>query len=99
MRFTGNMAYFDRRLSLHNIDNELQEENVVETPIHQCSSLQHNIQSPPTHSSAPSADPPSKSATSIELANERQTLLLMLLGQVCSLHDATPRTFVVHVIA
>ena len=94
------MAYFDRRLSLHNIDNELQEEeNVVETPIHQCSSLQHNIQSPPTHSTAPSADPPSQSATSIELANERQTLLLMLLGQVCSLHDATPRTFVVHVIA
>ena len=34
-----------------------------------------------------------------ELARERQTLLLMLLGQVCSLHDATPRTFVVHVIA
>jgi hypothetical protein len=34
-----------------------------------------------------------------ELAHERQTLLLMLLGQVCSLHDATPRTFVVHVVA
>lgn len=93
------MAYFNRRLSLHNIDNELQEENIVGTPIHQFSSLQHNIQSPPSHSTAPSVDLPSKSATSIELANERQTLLLMLLGQVCSLHDATPRTFVVHVIA
>jgi translation initiation factor 2-alpha kinase 1 len=34
-----------------------------------------------------------------EIARERETLLLMLLGQVCSLHDATPRTFVVHVIA
>lgn len=30
---------------------------------------------------------------------ERQAILLMLLGQVCSLHDATPRTFVVHTIA
>jgi len=43
---------------------------------------------------APEAHGPSS-----ELAHERQTLLLMLLGQVCSLHDATPRTFVVHVVA
>jgi hypothetical protein len=28
---------------------------------------------------------------------ERQMLLLMLLAQVCSLHDVTPRTFTVHV--
>lgn len=34
-----------------------------------------------------------------ETHHERQTLLLMLLAQVCSLHDATPRTFVVHVLA
>ena len=34
-----------------------------------------------------------------EAHHERETLLLMLLAQVCSLHDATPRTFVVHVLA
>ncbi len=43
--------------------------------------------------------PPENNGPTCELANERQTLLLMLLGQVCSLHDATPRTFVVHVVA
>ena len=41
----------------------------------------------------------SSHSSSDEVARERETLLLMLLGQVCSLHDATPRTFVVHVIA
>ena len=30
---------------------------------------------------------------------ERQILLLMLLAQVCSLHDPTPRTFTVHVLS
>lgn len=29
---------------------------------------------------------------------ERQLLLLMLLGQVCALHDPTPRTFTAHVL-
>jgi len=43
------------------------------------------------------SNPPSTPAASPD--NERQTLLLMLLAQVCSLHDATPRTFVVHVLA
>lgn len=31
--------------------------------------------------------------------SERQILLLMLLAQVCSLHDPTPRTFTVHVLS
>ena len=31
--------------------------------------------------------------------SERQILLLMLLAQVCALHDATPRTFTVHVLS
>ena len=43
--------------------------------------------------------PENNNGPTSELAHERQTLLLMLLGQVCSLHDATPRTFVVHVVA
>lgn len=29
---------------------------------------------------------------------ERQVLLLMLLAQVCALHDATPKTFTIHVV-
>ena len=29
---------------------------------------------------------------------ERQILLLMLLAQVCALHDPTPKAFVIHVI-
>ena len=49
----------------------------------------HPSQPPPT----PLSPPPN------ETQHERQTLLLMLLAQVCSLHDATPRTFVVHVLA
>eukprot|EP00592_Proboscia_alata_P002713 CAMPEP_0194371586 /NCGR_PEP_ID=MMETSP0174-20130528/20007_1 /TAXON_ID=216777 /ORGANISM="Proboscia alata, Strain PI-D3" /LENGTH=209 /DNA_ID=CAMNT_0039149743 /DNA_START=309 /DNA_END=934 /DNA_ORIENTATION=+ len=32
-----------------------------------------------------------------DVYRERQILLLMLLAQVCSLHDATPKTFTVHV--
>mmetsp|Transcript_11522 Transcript_11522/g.16687 ORF Transcript_11522/g.16687 Transcript_11522/m.16687 type:complete len:921 (-) Transcript_11522:159-2921(-) len=35
----------------------------------------------------------------ISTDSERQILLLMLLAQVCSLHDATPRTFTVHVLS
>ncbi|KAL7549804.1 hypothetical protein ACHAWF_013078, partial [Thalassiosira exigua] len=42
---------------------------------------------------------PPPPSTPSSLARERQTLLLTLLGQVCSLHDATPRTFVVYVLA
>lgn len=34
----------------------------------------------------------------ISADNERQILLLMLLAQVCALHDPTPRTFTVHVL-
>ena len=29
---------------------------------------------------------------------ERQVLLLMLLAQVCALHDPTPKTFTIHVV-
>ena len=34
----------------------------------------------------------------VSTENERQILLLMLLAQVCALHDPTPRTFTVHVL-
>jgi serine/threonine protein kinase len=34
----------------------------------------------------------------VSAENERQILLLMLLAQVCALHDPTPRTFTVHVL-
>lgn len=40
--------------------------------------------------------PPETAIASAE--NERQILLLMLLAQVCALHDPTPRTFTVHVL-
>ncbi|GKY91859.1 hypothetical protein MPSEU_000157500 [Mayamaea pseudoterrestris] len=36
--------------------------------------------------------------TSVPADQERQILLLMLLAQVCALHDPTPRTFTVHVL-
>jgi serine/threonine protein kinase len=35
---------------------------------------------------------------SVSTDQERQILILMLLAQVCALHDATPRTFTVHVL-
>ena len=38
------------------------------------------------------------SANNIPTDQERQILLLMLLGQVCALHDPTPRTFTAHVL-
>jgi serine/threonine protein kinase len=44
--------------------------------------------------------PSSASPTgAVSADSERQILLLMLLAQVCSLHDATPRTFTVHVLS
>ena len=35
---------------------------------------------------------------SVPADQERQVLLVMLLAQVCALHDPTPRTFTVHVL-
>ena len=35
---------------------------------------------------------------SVPAEQERQLLLLMLLAQVCALHDPTPRTFTVHIL-
>jgi serine/threonine protein kinase len=37
-------------------------------------------------------------AAPVSSDQERQILLLMLLAQVCALHDPTPRTFTVHVL-
>ena len=37
-------------------------------------------------------------AATLPVDQERQVLLLMLLGQVCALHDPTPQTFTVHVL-
>ena len=41
---------------------------------------------------------PNHDPTIVSAENERQILLLMLLAQVCALHDPTPRTFTVHVL-
>jgi translation initiation factor 2-alpha kinase 1 len=49
-------------------------------------------------SSSPSAHNINTDNSSIPADQERQLLLLMLLGQVCALHDPTPRTFTVHVL-
>jgi translation initiation factor 2-alpha kinase 1 len=49
-------------------------------------------------SSSPSAHNINTDSSSIPADQERQLLLLMLLGQVCALHDPTPRTFTVHVL-
>mmetsp|Transcript_28533 Transcript_28533/g.62104 ORF Transcript_28533/g.62104 Transcript_28533/m.62104 type:complete len:947 (+) Transcript_28533:20-2860(+) len=49
-------------------------------------------------SSAPS-DRPAGATAAATPDTERQILLLMLLAQVCSLHDPTPRTFTVHVLS
>ena len=35
----------------------------------------------------------------MSVEKERQIMILMLLAQVCSLHDPTPRTFIVHVLS
>jgi len=47
---------------------------------------------------AGSAADASVSTTAVSADQERQILLLMLLAQVCALHDPTPRTFTVHVL-
>lgn len=38
------------------------------------------------------------SSSAVPADQERQLLLLMLLAQVCALHDPTPKTFTVHVL-
>jgi len=48
------------------------------------------------HSSSSNAT--GAAAASVSADQERQILLLMLLAQVCALHDPTPRTFTVHVL-
>jgi hypothetical protein len=68
-----------------------------------------SIHGSPPSSSATTSPPSSPSSGSNSHANatttanvpteqERQILLLMLLAQVCALHDPTPRTFTVHVL-
>jgi serine/threonine protein kinase len=61
--------------------------------IHNSYHLGGNIANPipPTEDGDDQADPVSSD-------QERQILLLMLLAQVCALHDPTPRTFTVHVL-
>jgi serine/threonine protein kinase len=41
---------------------------------------------------------PDQHVSPISNDQERQILLLLLLAQVCSLHDSTPRTYTVHVL-
>eukprot|EP00584_Thalassiosira_punctigera_P026301 CAMPEP_0172577846 /NCGR_PEP_ID=MMETSP1067-20121228/138439_1 /TAXON_ID=265564 ORGANISM="Thalassiosira punctigera, Strain Tpunct2005C2" /NCGR_SAMPLE_ID=MMETSP1067 /ASSEMBLY_ACC=CAM_ASM_000444 /LENGTH=999 /DNA_ID=CAMNT_0013370537 /DNA_START=165 /DNA_END=3164 /DNA_ORIENTATION=+ len=91
----------DVRSSIVNSQSS-QHDSVSEVPPHQphqppCTSLQPIP--PPPAAAALDHHGPASAVASAGLDHERQTLLLMLLGQVCSLHDATPRTFVVHVIA
>ena len=78
------------------IHSENSQGAVPERPPHPPPSCTHLRPAPSSENDAASS---ASVAPSAGLAHERQTLLLMLLGQVCSLHDATPRTFVVHVIA
>ncbi len=35
----------------------------------------------------------------VSTEQERKILILMLLAQVCALHDSTPKTFIVHVLS
>lgn len=35
----------------------------------------------------------------VSIGQERKILLLMLLAQVCALHDSTPKTFIIHVLS
>ena len=50
------------------------------------------------HPPPDSTSHPSNSNPVVPPDQERQILLLMLLAQVCALHDPTPRTFTVHVL-
>ena len=108
------IIHFDNRISLQDDDKQSSQddaescikdtaEKMKEPECQLCTTSLQPIHptSPPHNSPSTSMDSPTKipASPSKEIANERQTLLLMLLGQVCSLHDATPRTFVVHVIA
>jgi hypothetical protein len=51
-----------------------------------------------SYSSVLQMDPQHDSVEVISTESERQILLLMLLAQICALHDPTPRTFTVHVL-
>lgn len=62
----------------------------------------HNSQGTPIRDSGSTSDNPTSpnaaSGAAVSADQERQILLLMLLAQVCALHDPTPRTFTVHVL-
>jgi serine/threonine protein kinase len=66
-------------------------------------SREHPIASPSLSPTISNAQESNQTAASnqylVSEDSERQILLLMLLAQVCALHDATPRTFIVHVLS
>ena len=64
---------------------------------HQGDSSSKNEPNTSAASAAADAEGPSTSHN-VPAEQERQLLLLMLLAQVCALHDPTPRTFTVHVL-
>lgn len=72
------------------------------TPLRESNAASNGSSSTPSNSSSnPSSSTAGTSAansSSVSADQERQILLLMLLAQVCALHDPTPRTFTVHVL-
>lgn len=50
-----------------------------------------------TATTTTATSPPTSPMSSID--QERKLLILMLLAQVCALHDSTPKTFIVHVLS
>lgn len=73
------------------------------TPLRETAAPSNGSSSTPISSSTnPSSTTTGTSAansnSSVSADQERQILLLMLLAQVCALHDPTPRTFTVHVL-
>ena len=60
----------------------------------------HDTNHPVAPNTATTREATATSTTVIttSLDQERQILLLMLLAQVCALHDVTPKTFTVHVL-
>ena len=83
-RGDSNASSFSFASSVHNSDVFPN----VPTP-NQASSTAAETDAGPSQSSPP---------VSVSTDQERQILLLMLLAQVCALHDPTPRTFTVHVL-
>ena len=93
---SGKVTTIDRSdTSLRSEDEDIMASSTGRPSVHTTSFHQQSFHA--TEASNLRNDSDSEDAT-VSADQERQVLLLMLLAQVCALHDPTPKTFTIHVV-